>query len=386
MVPFAPALALAFVVVSGCVADNTCERTDPFCDDGEIVTCVEGIEQRTSCGEDAYCSNAECVETSIRVPVDLGPHDYRTEWWYYTGHLDSASGHFGFEVTIFQFLLDTLETYMCHVAVIDEGAGVHYHTDEAVFERGHWETDPIELEVLSCRFEIGADGVDHIRGVIADGTEADGHPGSWAIDLVVTPTKPLAFHGTDGIIGMGSAGGESWYYSRTRLVAEGLLTTPEAGEQAVSGQAWADHQWGNFDVNEFKGWDWWSMQLDDGYEVMLFQFRDWESELVSQAGTIVDSEGNMTHLEGFEDFTVTPLRSWESTHTDGVYPLDWDITITPMEWDVQVRTSIDDQEMHNPLQNYWEGVVTINGARGETVVNGVGFVELTGYATDPFDP
>ena len=120
--------------------------------------------------------------------------------------------------------------------------------------------------------------------------------------------------------------------------------------------------------------------------MMLFQFRDWESQLVSQAGTIVDPEGNLTHLEGFEDFAIEPLRTWPSPHTDGVYPLDWDVTIASGDWDVRVRTEIDDQEMHNLLQNYWEGAVRITGARGGEAVEGVGFVELTGYATDATDP
>jgi predicted secreted hydrolase len=142
-------------------------------------------------------------------------------------------------------------------------------------------------------------------------------------------------------------------------------------------------------VNQFKGWDWWAMQLEDGSEVMLFQFRDWDSVLVSQAGTIVDPAGNLTHLEGFDDFTVESLRTWASPHTDGVYPLDWDIHIAPEggdAWQVEVRTSIDDQEMHNLAQNYWEGAVTVTGTRGSDPIEGLGFVELTGYATDSLDP
>ena len=351
-----------------------------------MVTCVDGVAHHESCGDGEYCNFGGCVETTIHLPEDLGPHEYTTEWWYYTGHLTSDDRRYGFEVTLFQFLLGPLETYMCHVAVIDEDAGVHYHVAELDGDTETWTADPVDLEVLDCHFQIGADGVDHIRGVIPDGDEDDGHPGEWVIELTLTSRKPIVRHGGDGVIPMGTAGGESWYYSRTRLQAEGTLSTPDRGEQAVTGQAWTDHQWGDFDVNEFKGWDWWSMQLDDGYEVMLFQFRDWDSVLVSQAGSIVDPDGNVTELEGFDDFSVTTLREWESPHTDGVYPLDWDVTIVPMGWSVHVRTAIDDQEMHNPLQNYWEGVVTITGSRGGDAVEGVGYVELTGYATDPFDP
>src|SRR5215213_5293220 len=37
-------------------------------------------------------------------PADHGTHDeYRTEWWYYTGHLTTAGGRrYGFELTFFR--------------------------------------------------------------------------------------------------------------------------------------------------------------------------------------------------------------------------------------------------------------------------------------------
>lgn len=380
-------------VIAGCDADDQpCAQTSPSCDQGELVSCVDGQEARRPCSPEGYCSYGECVPTSIRFPDDVGPHENRSEWWYYTGHVETEDGaRYSFEVTIFQYLLEAVSTYMCHVAVTDHEAGLHSHVAGIDFGTTTWTTDPVVLEVLACRFELGDDGRDHIVGTIAEGAEADGLPGGWVLDLEVAPTKPVAIHGGDGVIGMSDAGGESWYYSRTRLEAEGTLAVPGGDAPlAVSGQAWTDHQWGEFDVNQFEGWDWWSMQLDDGWEVMLFQFRDWDSVLVYQAGSLVDPAGNVTELEGFEDYSVASRRTWASTHTDGVYPLDWDIDLTPAgdaePWHVEVVTAVDDQEMHNLAQNYWEGAVTVTGTRGSEPIEGVGFVELTGYATDSFDP
>ena len=147
-----------------------------------------------------------------------------------------------------------------------------------------------------------------------------------------------------------------------------------------------DHQWGEFDIVEFKGWDWWSMQFEDGYEIMLFQFTGWDGELASQAGTITDPDGNLSELEGFEDFNITPIRTWDSPHTDGVYPLDWDISIAEMEWQLEVRVTIDDQEMYNIAQSYWEGNTILSGTRSGEPVSGAGYTELTGYASDYLDP
>ncbi len=369
---------------------SPCTSAPATCVGNNVVACVDGYEASTPCGAAAYCNYGACVETSIVLPRDAGPHKERSEWWYYTGHIDSGAHHWGFEITVFQYDMASLLGqpglgYMCHVAVVDKDIRQHYHTDTISMEPQQWQASPIALEVDNCRFELGGDGHDHIRGQIPKGAEKDHMGDPWLIDLTVTPQKRPAFHGGDGIIPMSAGAGSSWYYSYTRLAAQGTLTTPN-GDFPVTGQAWMDHQWGAFDIQDFKGWDWWSMQFDDGHEIMLFQFTDWNGHLASQAGTIVDPAGNLTPLEGLDAFTVKSLRKWPSPHTDGIYPLDWDISIPKMAWQIGVKTSVDDQEMYNVAQNYWEGETTLGGSRGTTPLTGVGYTELTGYATDLMDP
>lgn len=367
-----------------------CESFAPYCDGETAVTCVEGIEIRQECNDGAYCNRGECVQTSILFPDDAGFHLERSEWWYYTGHVNTGDGaSYGFEVTIFQYDYSVFfgtegYGYMCHVAVLDETAGEHYHNDTIRLEPQVWTSAPIVMEVDNCHFELGGDGNDHIVGTIP--TDKDGKSAPWTLDIVTTAQKRPAIHGGDGIIPMSDEGGTSWYYSYTRLGAEGTLTIPDGSELQVTGQAWMDHQWGAFDVVDFKGWDWWSMQFEDGREIMLFQFTDWDGNLAFQAGTLIEPDGSQTELEGFEDFTITPQRKWTSTHTDGIYPLDWDITIPVDDWSLKVTTKVDDQEMHNIAQNYWEGATSITGTRNGENVQGVGYTELTGYATDFMDP
>ena len=388
------ALVVAACSSSSAPADEPsgapCVAAAPACDGNDATTCVDGHEQRQACGADAYCNYGACTPATIHLPRDAAPHSERTEWWYYTGHVASGAHHWGFEVTIFQYDIAFLTHkpglgYMCHVAVVDKDAREHYHTDAIAADAKTWASAPIDLEVANCRFELGGDGNDHIRGQIPLGAEKDHKASPWVLDLTVTPQKRPAFHGGDGVIPMAAGGGTSWYYSYTRLGAAGTLSTPE-GDFAVTGQAWMDHQWGDFDIQAFKGWDWWSLQFADGHEIMLFQFTDWAGKLASQAGTIVDPAGNLTELDGMASFEVKSLRSWPSPHTDGVYPLDWDLVIPAMDWKVAVRTSVDDQEMYNLAQNYWEGETTLTGTRGGTAVSGVGYTELTGYATDLSDP
>lgn len=369
---------------AACGDGQRCDFSAPRCAGEVAVACVDGQRREEPCGAGSYCNRGQCVPMAFSLPADAGPHPARTEWWYYTGHLSDGERDWGFQVTIFEYDLNGYYGYMCHVGLVDEAQGLHLHTDGITLTPHTWSDR--ELGVLNCDFSLDGLGADRIRGVIPEGAEKDGHAGEWVIELQLQPSKRVVPHGGDGIIPMSAAGGTSWYYSFTRLEASGSLTLPGRGQVAVTGLAWMDHQWGDFDISEFKGWDWWSMQLDDGREIMLFTFRDWEGELVSQAGTLVAPDGSLTQLEGLDAFSITPRRFWQSPHTDGNYPLDWDIRIEDGDWTLEVLTPIDDQEMHNLAQNYWEGVTHISGRRGQQPVTGVGFTELTGYASDWLDP
>ncbi|NOZ87004.1 MAG: hypothetical protein GXP49_12220 [Deltaproteobacteria bacterium] len=338
-----------------------------------------------TCGEGRICNLGLCMDVSIDLPRDAGPHDFDTEWWYYTGHLQKDNQRFGFEVTAFSYDINGTPAYMCHVGFTDQPAQAHYHTDGITFEPARWSSSPLILEVMTCRIELSGDGHDHITGRIPDGKERDGNPGEWLIDLFVQPVKRPVFHGRGGIIQMSDNGGNSWYYSYTRLSARGSITTPRTGKLDVQGIAWMDHQWGDFNVNQFKGWDWWSVQLDDDYELMLFKFRDWQNRPAGGAGTIILPKGDFIPIKD-QDIHIKPLRTWKSTHTDGIYPMDWDIDILDDSWHLEVRSVLDDQEMYNPAQNYWEGLVDITGVRDGCKIRGAGYTELSGYATDPLDP
>lgn len=366
---------------------ESCDFTEARCEGNARLACTNTQLQRTPCDAGTYCNFGQCQDATITFPKDAAPHNDTTEWWYYTGHITDGQGQWGFEVTIFQYDLGGTVGmgYMCHVAVTDKSAKVHYHQDDITLKRGVWNSDPIELEVKNCHFWLGGDGRDHISAKIPEGKEKDGLASPWEIELSFEPQKRPVLHGGDGIIPMSDAGGTSYYYSYTRLKTTGRLLTP-TGQVTVNGQAWMDHQWGDFFINEFKGWDWWSMQLDDQREIMLFQFRNWDDKLVVQAGTLIDAMGNFKELEGLDSFAIKALRKWASPHTDGTYPLDWDIAIPNGSWAITVRTATDDQEMYNAAQNYWEGDTTLGGTCAGQPIRGVGYTELTGYATDKLDP
>lgn len=382
-------VAMACLLASVLMLSCSPGRSDP-----DEVDAPDGVEDTVDAQAEEL---SPPIESAVKLPADTAPHGDLVEWWYWTGHLgpaegSAASSEWGFELAIFQQDLIAFGGsgvgFMCHVALLKKESENARHVNVSRLVLNPEELShglPVVLSVSPCYAALDGAGGDHIVGIIEDEDGVQGPAGTWRFDLRTTPEKAPVSHGGDGVIAMGEAGGDSFYYSYTRMAATGQVETPD-GLFEVKGQAWMDHQWGDFDINAFKGWDWWSIQLDDGWELMLYEFRDWDDRIVVRAGTIVDPAGKTAELSGADAYGIEARREWASPHTDGNYPLDWDITIPGADWALDVRVDFDDQEMPNLVQNYWEGAVTVTGTRGETAVTGLGYVELTGYASDPGDP
>jgi predicted secreted hydrolase len=220
------------------------------------------------------------------------------------------------------------------------------------------------------------------------------HP-AFGVRLSLADEKPPALH-HGGYIEYGPAGG-SYYYSRTRLRVSGTLSESGRGASAVSGEAWMDHQWGNFVVASGGGWDWYSLQLDDRTELMLYVLRGPNGETTGVYGTQVLADGSLIDLQP-GTVSAEAIGHWLSPHTGAEYPSGWRLRL-PDGSQLQLTPQLVDQELYFPRDGsqksevrsqtevdssqpsggqamaYWEGAVTVSGDR-----TGVGYVELTGYA------
>jgi predicted secreted hydrolase len=210
---------------------------------------------------------------------------------------------------------------------------------------------------------------------------APGPAEATGIRLTLVPTKPLVLHGDRGYSRKGAeAGNASYYVSQTRLGASGAITS--AGEAyAVHGTAWMDHEWSTSALGADRvGWDWFSLQLDDGSELMAFQLRAADGTTAPEsAATFVAADGTATSLPGYA-FTVTATDHWTSPTTGARYPAAWRIEVPSRAIDVTAKPLIADQEMDGAIR-YWEGAVRIAGRHAGKVVAGFGYAELTGYAS-----
>jgi predicted secreted hydrolase len=330
----------------------------------------------------------------LEFPEDHGPHpDYQTEWWYYTGNLKAEDGrHFGYQLTFFRRALVPPElraerssewaadqAYMAHFALTDV-AGGRYQAFER-FSRGAAglagaQASPFRvwLEDWSVE-EMGRDTV-RMRAAQRDA----GSGQRVAIDLVLTDLKGPVLQGDQGYSAKGpQPGNASYYYSMTRLATSG---TVEAGGTtfAVAGLSWMDHEFSTSGLAADQvGWDWFSLQLDDGSELMLFELRKEDGTIDTfSSGTFIASDGSTRHLSR-DEFEIRVEDTWRSPQTGATYPAAWTIEVPSLELVLDIVPHLADQELIVSYA-YWEGAVRMEGQRAASPVHGDGYVEMTGYA------
>jgi predicted secreted hydrolase len=322
------------------------------------------------------------------LPADHGPHfEYQTEWWYYTGNVAAGDGRpFGFQLTFFRRGLSpgppkggaglaTNQVYLAHFAITDVAAGRH-----ATAERVSRGADglagatgkPFAVWLEDWRAEArNADG-SAARLVARDAASG------LSLVLELEATKPLVAHGDRGLSPKSDEpGNASYYVGYTRMTARGRIGTAQ-----VSGEAWFDHEWSTSALgSRAVGWDWFSLQLLDGRELMYFRIRreDGSPEPAS-GGTLVERDGRTRRLSR-DDVGVRVLRRWTSPMTGATYPSLWRVAVPSEGLDLLVEPRLEEQEMRTSFV-YWEGAVRVVSAG---VPIGQGYVELTGYAASMRD-
>ncbi|HEY8368157.1 MAG TPA: lipocalin family protein, partial [Thermodesulfobacteriota bacterium] len=177
------------------------------------------------------------------------------------------------------------------------------------------------------------------------------------------------------------------YYSLTRLAVDGTLGL-DGRDFQVRGLAWMDHEFGSNQLGEDQvGWDWLSLQLSDGSELMLYRLRlEGGGVEPASSGTVVRPDGSSRHLV-LADFRMTPEGTWTSRASGGTYPVRWRIEVPSERLALTVEPALEDQELRTEGSTgvtYWEGAVVARGENGGRPVEGRGYLELTGYAR-PFD-
>ncbi|MCZ2156016.1 MAG: hypothetical protein LC114_19310 [Bryobacterales bacterium] len=325
-------------------------------------------------------------------PRDFFDHpEYRTEWWYFTGNLTAADGRaFGYELTFFRHgrrtrpepstgVWDTGEIFLAHLALSDIRTGKFRHSERL------------------NRAGPGLAGVNRETGRIWNGNWSAELKGErdWALQAVdedfrlslkLHSEKAPVIHGENGVHQKASGAGKaSHYVSLTRLATSGLLELN--GEHfTVTGSSWMDHEFFTDSMSDSQiGWDWFSIQLSDNTELMLYRLRRRDGTIDSHSGgTYIAANGTPATLK-LSDVTFQTVGVWKSPETGGTYPIAWRIAIPRLKLTLNARSRMEAQELTSKRKigpSYWEGAMAFSGERDGHPITGVGYLELTGYADD----
>jgi predicted secreted hydrolase len=339
---------------------------------------------------------------AVQFPRDLGPHpDYQTEWWYYTGNLQTGDGRrFGYQLTFFRRALAangagasetsedeaspgpspqptsdwrTNQVYLAHFTISDVDGQAFYENER--FSRGALGLSGARAEPYRVWLEDWS--VEETEsGVVRLLARAE----SVALDLTLMQTLPPILHGDEGLSIKGpEEGNASYYYSIVQQETRGTVTV-QGQAYAVQGLSWKDHEYSTSALSPGAiGWDWFSLQLDNGAALMFFQIRRDDGTLQPQSsGTLIYPDGRSEQVT-LEMWQMEITNTWESPNSGAQYPAGWRIRIPELDLMLEGEPLLADQEL-NVSTVYWEGAVQFEGTwRGEAV-SASGYIELTGYA------
>ena len=322
-------------------------------------------------------------------PADFGPHPgFGTEWWYYTGNLDSEDGrHFGYQFTLFRRSIAPAtpagdsewrsdQVYMGHFTVSDV-AGGRFHHDQRYSRDGAGLAGAISdprLHIWLEDLDMQALNDEATRLRLRASMEGA------AIDFTLEHTKPPRLRGIEGYSQKGvEAHQASYYYSIPRLATQGTLTL--GGERIeVQGESWMDHEFfTQYLTADVVGWDWFALLFDDGRELSLgwLRLKDGGQRYYGGGGSaafLVAADGSTRQIAP-QDFHVEATGNWTSPHSGASYPSGWRVRLDGAQpLDFTLRPLLLDQELHESDIVYWEGAVEVAGD-----VAGYGYAELTGY-------
>ncbi len=347
---------------------------------GVIAACVAlGLNAQTTT-EDGFAIPQ--AGRQFTFPRDHGSHpEFRTEWWYITGHLDARDGRrFGFQVTFFRQAQrqpdgEVRHLHLAHAALLDATTGKFLHQER--LNREGWDasasTETLDVRNGNWTLKLNPD-TQRLR------LDATVHAGA-LLNLELDPAKPLVTFGEHGVSRKGSSpSAASHYLTFPRLKASGAVKVG-AEMLEVTGEAWMDHEFSSSQLDEGQvGWDWAALQLHDGTEVMVYRMRreDGSTDAASKLVTIAH-DGAQKAL-GHDDFSWKEITRWKSPRLGAEYPIQVQITFGQVTY--QLRPLAQDQEQGGDITGlpYWEGACDVLDASGKVV--GRAFLELAGYAGD----
>jgi predicted secreted hydrolase len=315
-------------------------------------------------------------------PHDFGAHrDFRTEWWYATGWLETPDKKpLGFQITFFRSATEhdpanpsrfaPKQLIIAHTALSDPFAGKLVHDQKSAregFGLAYAKEGNTDVKLDAWRLIRDAAGRYQVTVTARD----------FSLSLALTPSQAPMLQGNNGFSRKGPKPEQaSYYYSEPQLQVAGTVIR-NGKPVAVNGSAWLDHEWSTSVLDpDAAGWDWAGINLDDGSALMAFQIRGRNGDKLWAHAALRDAVGRVTTFSP-DEVRFVPVRSWRSPRTNAVYPVSTKIQTGAIVW--QLTPLQDDQELDSRQSTgavYWEGAVSVI-RDGQAA--GRGYLEMTGY-------
>ena len=321
----------------------------------------------------------------LLFPRDHSPHpDYRIEWWYLTANLKDREGRqWGLQWTLFRQALspqqvesgwESNQMWMAHAAITTpEGhfyeqrfarggigqAGVNQISEDGYFnawiDDWQWRSDSAGLLPARLSFNVG----------------------EREVNLLLESTGELMKNGDDGYSQKSQLGQASYYYSQPHIRVRGFVNQG-LEKNYLNGQGWLDREWSSQPLAENQqGWDWFSLHLDDGEKLMIYQVRNNDGQHWL-SGSWIDPRGKASSLDksaiSLNSVTTRSVPTGKNRARE--LPMEWQLALVDQQRSWRIRPLYDQQWMDTQFP-YWEGVVLVEDEQGRR--SGVGYMELTGY-------
>lgn len=365
-----PALLLLLVLLQGC---------EPAPSPSAKISASEALSGAASAGFSRALAPRRFV-----FPADHGSHpEYRNEWWYVTGNLDTGQGRrFGYQATFFRIGLRppgvasrrsgwaTDQVWMAHMALSDIQGGEHIPEERLVRSAlGLAGFDRLPFRVWVEDWQLSSAAAGNFPWRLAMSGER------FDLDLNLSSERQPVLQGQQGLSQKSAEpGNASYYYSIPRLVTGGRISL-DGVDYGVTGLSWLDREWSTSALGpDQTGWDWFSLQMFDGTDLMYYRLRNRDAITdPHSAGSLVEPSGEIRRFTA-GDIELEPSAWWESP-AGSRYPIVWELRLAPLDRNLQVRAALPEQEMDLSVR-YWEGAVDVLEAG---VPVGRGYMELTGY-------
>ena len=332
-------------------------------------------------------------------PQDHFSHpEFKTEWWYYSGHLQSQGQDkksYGYQLTFFRTGLKReaksqkskwaiQDLYFAHLALTDESK-MKFEYREKINRGSLGEAGASVFKKDGKPFRVWLeDWSVELKGPLMQDHLLKAGEKNLGIELILIPEKNPVIHGQNGISQKAEGEGyASHYYSITHLKTTGKVFLKNK-EIPVEGISWMDHEFGSNQLQEYQvGWDWFSVQLDNRVDLMFYQIRqrDGKTDPYSSA-TIIFPDGRYQYLPK-KEFQIDVLNQWKSPKSGAIYPSGWSVKVPDHQIELTLTPTVKNQELitkESTKVTYWEGSVRVNGKYQGHSIKGMSYVELTGYA------